>query len=154
MKDKSHSTALKSMVRNISSISLQASAASVWRAITLPEKVKLWQYGSELITSWHVGTEIRFRNEFQGQVFEQWGKVLQFEPNYILRYTLFFPNPGLEDKPENYFEMIYRITPTGDQTLLEIIKEDGRPGAIQEPDNGEKDPALQALKELVEAEKS
>jgi hypothetical protein len=41
---------------------------------------------------------------------EQWGTVLEFTPTQKLSYSLFAPRPGLEDKPENYFEMIYSLT--------------------------------------------
>jgi hypothetical protein len=73
----------------------------VWDAVTKPEWVKQWQYGSDLITDWHIGSEIRFRTKWEGNVYEQWGTVLEFAPYHSLRYSLFAPRPGLEDTPEN-----------------------------------------------------
>ncbi|MDS0759813.1 SRPBCC domain-containing protein [Xanthomonas citri] len=57
-----------------------APASKVWKALTVPELVKQWQYGSDLLTTWEVGTPIIFRNEWNGQVFEQKGTVLEFLP--------------------------------------------------------------------------
>ena len=78
--------------------------------LTKPALVKLWQYGSDLITNWEVGSIIRFRTEWEGKVFEQWGEVLEVKPPELLKYSLFAPRPGLEDKPENYFIMSYVLT--------------------------------------------
>lgn len=138
------------MATNNSRLTINASKEKVWEAITDPQKVKAWQYGSDLITDWKVGNEIRFKTEWEGQIFEQWGTVLEFTPNVKLKYSLFAPRPDLEDRPENYFEMEYRLTEKDNETELEIIQEDNRPGAKHEPEQGEENPVLRMLKELIE----
>jgi len=138
------------MATNISKLIINASTEQVWDALTNPEKVKAWQYGSELTTDWKVGNEIRFKSEWEGQIFEQWGEVLEFEPNEKLKYNLFAPRPDLEDKPENYFEMEYKLTEKENGTELLIVQEDNRPGAIQEAEQGEENPVLKMLKTLIE----
>ncbi|WPO79978.1 SRPBCC family protein [Flavobacterium sp. KACC 22761] len=138
------------MAANISTIVLNAPVEKVWNALTKAEFVKQWQYGSDLITDWKTGSEIRFRNEWEGQVFEQWGTVLEVVPNQKIKYSLFFPRPELEDKPENYFIMNYVLTEENQKTKLEIIQEDNRPGAVQEKPQGEENPILQGLKALIE----
>ncbi|HTM67188.1 MAG TPA: SRPBCC family protein [Flavipsychrobacter sp.] len=142
------------MPANISTITLNATKGKVWDALTNPELVKLWQYGSELVTDWKEGGDIRFRTEWEGTVFEQWGKVLEVREMELLRYSLFAPRPGLEDKPENYFIMSYVLSSEGNgQTKLQIIQEDNRPNARQEPPQGEENTVLQSLKRLVEETK-
>lgn len=138
------------MATNISKLTIKASKENVWDAITNPQKVKSWQYGSELTTDWKVGSEIRFKSEWEGQTFEQWGTVLEFKPKKRLKYNLFAPRPDLEDKPENYFEMEYRLTERESGMELMIIQEDNRPGAKQEPVQGEENSVLKMLKELIE----
>ncbi len=98
------------MATNISTIRINAPTQKVWDTITKPELVKLWQYGSDLLTNWNVGSDIKFRSEWEGIVFEQWGKVLEIRPNEIVKYSLFAPRPDLEDKAENYFIMTYGLT--------------------------------------------
>ncbi|MDQ8011102.1 MAG: SRPBCC family protein [Flavobacterium nitrogenifigens] len=139
------------MATNISTIVLNAQVEKVWNVLTKSELVKQWQYGSDLITDWKIGNEIRFRNEWEGQVFEQWGTVLEVIPNQKIKYSLFFPRPGLEDKSENYFIMTYVLTEEDQKTKLEIIQEDNRSGAVQEKPQGEENPILQALKAVVES---
>ncbi len=141
------------MPKNISSLTINASIQRVWDILTLPEYIKFWQYGSDLKTTWEIGTEIRFRTEWEDKVFEQWGKVLAFQfPNFI-QYSLFAPRPGLEDKPGNYFVMNYFLKEIDDQTHLEIIQEDHRANAVQEEPQGILNPILKTLKDLAESDK-
>ena len=138
------------MATNISRISIHATPVKVWEYLVSPEKVKIWQFGSELITDWKVGNPIRFKSEWNGQTFEQWGTVLEYQKNKKLRYNLFAPRPDLEDIPENYFEMIYQLSEDRGITILEIVQIDNRPGAQQEEEQGEENPILKALKDLIE----
>jgi uncharacterized protein YndB with AHSA1/START domain len=139
------------MAVNISLIKLNAPAQKVWDALTQPALVKQWQYGSVLTTDWKIGGPIRFTAEWQGKVFEQWGKVLDYVPHKLISYSLFAPRPDLEDRPENYFVMRYLLMPEDGGIKLEIVQEDNRPGAKQEPPQGEENPVLAALKKLVES---
>ena len=138
------------MATNISAIKIKAPLQKVWDILTKPEFVKQWQYGSELLTDWIVGSDIRFKTEWEGKIFEQWGKVLDIRQNELIKYSLFAPRPDLEDKPENYFIMNYVLTTDSGQTKLEIIQEDNRPNAVQEEPQGEENPILKSLKEIAE----
>ena len=137
------------MVKNISTITLDASIQKVQDTLTKPELVKLWQYGNELITNWNVGIDIRLRTEWEGKVFEQWRKILEIPPNQLIKYNLFSPRPDLEDRPENHF-MHYILSGENGRTKLEILQEHNRPNAIQEEPQGEENPILKSLKNVVE----
>jgi len=134
-----------------SKILINAPAEQVWATVTEPRLVKLWQYGSDLLTDWSVGGRIVFRSEWEGTVYEQWGKVLEFNPCRSLKYSLFAPRPGSEDKPENYFTMTYILCKEDAGTLLTIEQDDSRSGVEE---NQESDDAGQAvlsmLKQLAE----
>lgn len=140
------------MATNISTIRFDATKSKVWDTLRKPELVKLWQYGSDLITNWEIGSNIKFRTEWEGKIFEQWGQVLEVRPTELLKYSLFAPRPGLEDRPENYFIMSYLLTTENGQTKLEIIQEDNRPNAEQEEPQGDENPVLQSLKKVAETE--
>lgn len=75
---------------------------------------------------------------------------MEIRPNELIKYSLFAPRPDLEDKPENYFVMSYNLTDENERTKLEIIQEDNRPDAVQEELQGEENPILKLLKEVVE----
>ena len=133
-------------------INIVAPTRKVWLALTVPELVKQWQYGSDLLTTWEVGTPIVFRNEWNGQVFEQKGTVVEFSPESRLKYSLFFPRADLEDIPENHFFMTYELTESEGVTSLLVRQEDSRPSQPDESTAADEGPnVLSSLKELVEA---
>ena len=132
-------------------VNIHAPASKVWLALTVPELVKQWQYGSDLQTTWEPGTSISFRNEWNGRVFEQKGKVLEFIPRSRLKYSLFFPRPDLQDIPEHYFFMTYELTESDGFTSLLVRQEDPRPSPPNASPGGNDGPdVLSYLKELVE----
>lgn len=139
------------MAVNVSTIIVKAPIQKVWDALTQPEQVKRWQYGSDLITDWKVGSDIRFRTAWEDKVFEQWGKILEIKTGKLIKYSLFAPRPDLADKPENYFIMNYVLTEENSHVKLEIIQEDNRAGAVQEEPQGEENPILKGLKTLIES---
>jgi uncharacterized protein YndB with AHSA1/START domain len=137
-----------------STVTIQASRDTVWDVLTRPALVRRWQYDSDLMTDWVVGEPIRFRAEWQGQVFEQWGTVLEFSPSTRLRYSLFAPRPGLEDRAENYFTMTYELDVAGPDTVVTFIHDDPRDtgtGSSDSDDSNEENPVLLALKTLAES---
>jgi uncharacterized protein YndB with AHSA1/START domain len=134
-----------------STVCINASSEKVWRALTRPELVKQWQYGADLLTTWEVGSSIVFRNEWNGQVFEQKGKVLEFLPESRLKYSLFFPHAGMQDIAEHYFFMIYELTEQDGITSLLMRMEDPRPLPDNHSSDTDEGPnVLSDLKALVE----
>ncbi|GER89644.1 hypothetical protein KDW_38060 [Dictyobacter vulcani] len=140
------------MHTSISKITMNATATRVWEAITKPELVKQWQYGTNLITDWQKGSSIVYRNEWEGTVYEQKGTILEIEPEKLVKFTLFAPRPGLENTPANFFTMIYAIEEANGQTTLTITQEDPREQSSQEQAEEKNDNGILAgLKKLVEA---
>ena len=132
-------------------VKIRAPASKVWLALTVPELVKQWQYGSDLLTTWEPGSPIVFRSEWNGQIFEQKGTVLEFTPGLRLKYSLFFPSPGVQDIPENYFFMTYELTESDGLTSVLFRQEDPRPSPPDAPAGADEGPdVLSFLKELVE----
>ena len=132
-------------------VKILAPAGKVWLALTVPGLVKQWQYGSDLLTTWEPGTPIIFRNEWNGQIFEQKGTVLEFIPGLRLKYSLFVPRPDLQDIPEHHFFMTYELTESGGLTSVLFRQEDPRPSPPNDASGGDDGPdVLSSLKELVE----
>src|ERR1044072_6844052 len=132
-------------------VRINAPAGKVWLALTVPDLVKQWQDGSDLQTTWEPGTPIVFRNEWNGQVFEQKGTVLEFVPGSHLKYSLFFPRPDLQDIPEHHFFMTYELTESGRVPTVLFRQDDPRPLPPDASAGGDDGPdVLSFLKELVE----
>jgi hypothetical protein len=100
-------------------------------------------------TDWQVGSKIAFSSAGPGgaEMFKEWGAILQIRPNQLIKYNLFTPRDGLEDKPENYCVTSYVLSNDNGHTRIEIIQEDNRPSGFA-PSNLK--PILIALKSVVE----
>lgn len=79
---------------------LRADASRVWQALTQPDLVKRWQYGSDLVTDWKPGSPIRFSNTWEGQTFEQWGTVLDVDPPSQTTLTITQDDPRPTSEPQ------------------------------------------------------
>ena len=70
-----------------STIAINASASKVWDALTKPELIKQYLFGTEVTTDWQVGSPITYKGEWEGKAYEDKGKVLQIEKEKLLVST-------------------------------------------------------------------
>lgn len=99
---------------------IQAPVSKVWDALTLPDLVRQYFFGTELVTTWIPDTPIYFRGEWEGAPYEDKGIVRRYEPGKVLEYNYLSSWSDLEDRPENYQRIVYRVKPKGDRTVLII----------------------------------
>lgn len=98
------------------SVIIDASAAKVQHALTEPEIIKLYLYGTNTITDWKVGSEIIFEGEYEGQKYRDRGVILEFIPEQKLSYLYWSGFSGLEDLPENYSTVTGSVKSIDDTT--------------------------------------
>ncbi len=84
------------------SIQINAQAEQVWDALVMPEKAKKYFFEAEIISDWKEGSPIVFKGEFNGNVYEEKGILLNVKPNIQLKYTHWSNLEGIPDLPENY----------------------------------------------------
>lgn len=101
---------------------IKASAAKVWEALTDPNIVKQYFFGSGQETDWREGSPIFWKGEYEGHPFSDKGEVLQYEPVQRLSYSYLSSFSGLEDKPENYLVVTYELFEENGSTRLEITQ--------------------------------
>jgi uncharacterized protein YndB with AHSA1/START domain len=101
-------------------IHINAPISKVWETLTTPELMKKWMFEKEIeiLTDWTVGSPILIRGHLERMKFENKGRVLQFEPEKILRYSHLSSLSRLPDKPENYSILEFRLAPISNQTTL------------------------------------
>lgn len=101
------------------SIDINAPTAKVWEALTKPEVIKEYLFGTETITDWKVGSEIIFQgtygdnNEYS---YRDKGIVRENILNELLSYSYWSGFSGLEDKLENYSLVTYTLINKGGNT--------------------------------------
>ena len=106
------------------SIEVSASIQEVWSALTQPEIVAQYFWGTQLDTTWYVGDPIYFRGEWEGTPYEDKGIVTAFEPLKSLRFTYWSSWSKKPDLPENYANVEYLVEAIGNKTKV-TVKQDG-----------------------------
>jgi uncharacterized protein YndB with AHSA1/START domain len=130
------------------SITVDAEPATVWDALTNPEKTKKYFFGCRVYSEWREGSEIAFR----GRMFfifkiELTGKIVQIQPEKLLQYTL------KNRKSATHSTVTDRLTYENGKTVLSITDDVGEgEGAEKRYKRSLKgwDRILTGLKKLVE----
>jgi uncharacterized protein YndB with AHSA1/START domain len=105
------------------SITIKATPAAVWKALTDPEIVKQYMFGSKVISDWQKGSLLTYKGVWEGKPFEDKGTILEIEPEKILKATYYSALSGLEDKPENYSTVTYEMTTEDGGTKLTVTQD-------------------------------
>src|SRR4030088_3127962 len=104
-------------------ITINAPVDAVWEALTDPALVKQYMHGTNMETSWEVGSPITWKGEWKGEAYEDKGTVLAVEAKKLLKTTHWSPMGGGEDKAENYRTVTYELAERAGETVL-TLKQD------------------------------
>ncbi len=91
------------------SIDVDVPALKVWDALTKPELIKAYLFGTETITDWKVGSPIIFQGDYNGQTYKDKGIVTENNPMHSIKYLYWSGFSGLDDSPENYSTVAYTV---------------------------------------------
>lgn len=133
-----------------SSIVINAPLEKVWEALTKPELVKQYFFGTNLVTNWEVGSPIFFRGEFDGKHYEDKGTVLAFSPTTSLSFNYWSSFSNLPDTLEmrQILEYVVEQTPKGIRVAIKQSNVDTQERADHSAKNW--DMVLQGLKKMLE----
>lgn len=134
------------------SVEINAGTERVWDALTNPEKVKTYLFGLDIATDWEAGSKIVFTGNVEGNRYEDKGNVLEKETGKVLKYDYWNSFSGLEDKPENYSVVTYRLESAGDKTKLTWQQEGFVSEEMRGWFEGVVDETLKKIKEIAEQE--
>ncbi len=132
------------------SVIIQAPRQKVWDAITKPEIVKQYFFGTNLVTDWKVGAPLFFRGEWQGKSYEDRGTVLAFEPMTTLAFNYWSALSGKQDKPELRQIVRYELDDAAGGIRLTIHQSNVGSQAAADPSAENWRGVLQSLKRLLE----
>ena len=104
-------------------ITINAPTARVWDALTQPDLVKQYLFGTQVTTDWQVGSPITYEGIWEGKAYKDKGVVLQVEPGKLLVSTFWSSLAGLPDIPENYQTLRYELAAEGGGTRLTIVQD-------------------------------
>jgi len=107
----------KSLVAE-SQVNTQKSQEELWDALTNPDKIAKYLFGTETITTWEEGSDIVFQGVYEGHKYKDKGKVVNFKINQRLTYLYWSQFSGIEDKIENYGEVDVTIVANKNERTL------------------------------------
>lgn len=131
-------------------ITIDAPVSKVWEALTKPELIQQYLFGTEVVTDWQEGSPIIYKGMWEGKPFEDKGKVLQIEPGKLLVSTFWSVLSGKPDLPENYQTVRYELSPEGNGTRLTITQDNN--ASQEEANQSERNwkMVLDGMKKLLE----
>jgi uncharacterized protein YndB with AHSA1/START domain len=136
-------------------ITLDASVAKVWEALTKPEMIKRYTLGTEVVSDWKVGSPILWVKTLkEEEVVSEKGSIERIEVGKLLQFTSFDLNAKYTDVPSNYIQATYELTPKLGKTVLSVTQGDYsrvEDGIKRFTDvSGDLNQTLNALKTLIE----
>lgn len=134
------------------SVTIQAPLSQVWQALTEAKMVKQYLFGTDMETTWKVGSPILFKGQWEGKAYADKGTVLNFQPEETFSYSYWSNFSGTEDKPENYQNISFDLKTISDgQVEVTVTQENAssQESANHSAENWKK--VLDSMKKLLEA---
>jgi uncharacterized protein YndB with AHSA1/START domain len=132
------------------SVSINATPAMVWKALTSPILIKKYLMGTHVESDWKVGSPITYEGEYQGKTYKDKGVIKKIEPEKILQSTYWSSIGGKEDKPENYNLVTYRLSDDHGKTLVTLTQDNIQSQKEKEHSIDSWKAVLDKLKQAVE----
>lgn len=110
---------IKAQVKTI----INAPVSNVWNALTKPEIIKQYFFGTNTVTDWEPGSPIKFTGEWEGKRYEDKGTIMEMVYQKLIKYSYWSSMSGIEDKPENYVIVTYELSGDDYNVTLTITQE-------------------------------
>ncbi len=141
---------MKNDIKGEIKINIKSSVAKVWDALTKPEIIKEYFFGTDTKTDWKIGSPIIFSGEWKGKSYQDKGIILSFEKNKLIKYSYWSSMSGIEDKPENYQIITYEISGSDGDVTLTLTQENIHDEKTKEHSLENWKKVLEGLKDVVE----
>jgi uncharacterized protein YndB with AHSA1/START domain len=105
------------------SININVPVSKVWKALTDPAMIKEYLFGTNTVSDWQMGSSITYSGEWEGKSYEDIGVIIDIVPEKLLHTTYYSAMSGKEDKPENYANVIYKVSPDDGHSLITITQD-------------------------------
>jgi uncharacterized protein YndB with AHSA1/START domain len=131
-------------------IDIAAPAERVWKALTDPDIITRYFFGTQVETDWQPGSPIFWRGTYNGVAYEDRGEILESRPDRLLKVTHFSPMTGLPDIPENYHTLTFGLDEDGGTTHVSLSQDNNADEAEAQRSADNWQVVLRGLKEVVE----
>lgn len=142
-------TSFKGFVAEASTI-IDASMDRVWDALTNPEVIKQYMFGTMVVSDWKEGSSIVWKGEWQGKKYQDKGTILRLQPKRLLQYSHYSPLSGLPDTQKNYHTVTVELSSKGTQTVVSLKQDNNTTEQEREHSENNWKTMLTSLKKLLE----
>ena len=132
------------------SISINTPVDIVWDALTNPELIRQYMFGTNVISDWKEGSPIIWKGEWEGNKYEDKGVILKLEPGLLIQYSHFSTLSGQQDLPENYHTVTIELSGKGKQTFVSLLQDNNATEEAREHSEKNWKIMLDGLKKLLE----
>lgn len=129
-----------------------APASDVWDALTSPEKIGRYMFGTKVVTDWKPGSDIVWEGEWEGNRYQDKGTVLAFKPEHRISYSHFSPLAEAEDISDNYHIVSIELSPMEDGTLIDLTQDNNPSEEARGHAEQNWEQMLVGLQDLVESQ--
>jgi uncharacterized protein YndB with AHSA1/START domain len=129
---------------------IDAPEERVWEALTDPDQIEQYMFGSRVSTDWKPGSPIVWKGEYEGKAYEDKGEVVEVERPRRLELTHFSSLSGLEDRPENYHTLVYELEERSGKTRLSLSQDNNATKEAADHSRANWEAMLTSLKQVVE----
>ena len=130
--------------------SINASVDKVWDALTNPETIKKYMFGTTVSSDWKEGSDINWKGEWKGKQYQDKGKIVQIQPKTHLSYTHFSPLAGEPDLPENYHTVTIKLAAKNGSTNVLLSQDNNKTDDSRQHSEDNWNMMLSELKKLLE----
>jgi uncharacterized protein YndB with AHSA1/START domain len=135
---------------SVAETEVNAKPDEVWSALTDPDSIEQYMFGSRVETDWKEGSPIVWKGEYEGKSYEDRGEILEVEPPRRLKMTHFSEMSGDDDRPENYHTVLYELEDNGQMTRVRLTQDNNKTAEAAEHSQTNWEKMLTGLKEVVE----
>ena len=130
--------------------SINASVDKVWDALTNPDTIKKYMFGTTVSSDWKEGSDITWKGEWKGKQYQDKGKIVQIKPKTHLSYTHFSPLAGEPDLPENYHTVTIKLSAKNGLTIVLLSQDNNKTDESRQHSEDNWNMMLSELKKLLE----
>lgn len=142
---------MKGKLQAVVKIEIAADAAAVWRALTNPDIVQQYFFGTRLEADWKKGGKIYFRGTWEGKSYEDKGRILDIDAPRLLRFSYWSNLSGKEDIPENYTDISYELVESHHHTILTVTQDGVETEESRDHSASNWKMVFEGMKKIVEA---
>ena len=132
------------------SVTINASKSKVWDALTNPEQIKKYFFGTEAVSDWKVGSTLIFKGVWDGKEYRDKGYILELEKEKKLKYSYWSSFSGTEDVTENYAHITYELSEQQGKTIFTLTQDGFKTKEAREHSEKNWQAIFDSLKALLE----